>query len=367
MSTRLRARTRRFPAPTVGLLAALATALAGCDGLTYVTHVTENQLAIQGNTEPIDAVLASNRLTDEQAARLELAVAARDYAAEVIGLDAGDSYTTFYDSADAPLAWNLSAARQDALTPMEWTFPVIGRVPYLAFFEEGYLRSVEADLQADGYDTFTYELDAYSTLGLFDDPIRSAMLQRGDLSLVETIIHELLHNTIYRPNATVFNESLATFVGRQGAVDFLVDVYGEDSGWPEIARDYYADLDTVNTFLLALYAELEAYYATGLPPETLVAGREAIFAAARERFENEILPTLNYPDAFAGYADLPTNNAWLLGHYRYNLSLDQFEQVYAATGQDWPAAMAVFEAAAAAAGDPFAYLADWLAEHGGQA
>ncbi len=365
MSSPQRVNPRRRHALPVGLLAALAVGLAGCDGLAYVTHVTEGQLAIQGNTEPIDAVLASGRLTDEQAARLELAVAARDYAADVIGLDAGNSYTTFYDSAGDPLAWNLSAARQDALTPMEWSFPVIGRVPYLAFFEEGYLRSVETDLQADGYDTFTYELDAYSTLGLFDDPIRSAMLQRGDLSLVETIIHELLHNTVYRPGATVFNESLATFVGRQGAVDFLVAVYGEDSGWPEIARNYYADVDTVNAFLLALYAELEAFFATDLPPETLIAGREAIYAAGRERFETEILPTLNYPDSFAGYADLPTNNAWLLGQYRYNLSLDRFERVFAITGRDWATTMAVFEAAGAAPADPFTYLADWLAEHGG--
>jgi len=38
------------------LLAALAVGLTGCDGLAYVTHVTEGQLAIQGNTEPIDAV-----------------------------------------------------------------------------------------------------------------------------------------------------------------------------------------------------------------------------------------------------------------------------------------------------------------------
>jgi predicted aminopeptidase len=56
MSSPQRVNPRRRHALPVGLLAALAVGLTGCDGLAYVTHVTEGQLAIQGNTEPIDAV-----------------------------------------------------------------------------------------------------------------------------------------------------------------------------------------------------------------------------------------------------------------------------------------------------------------------
>lgn len=347
------------------IVVAWCSLLVGCDSLPYVLHLAEGQLGVSGAVEPIDAVLASGRLDERDQTKLELVVDARRFAVDTIGLHAGTSYTTFYDTAGDPLAWNLSAARPDALVAKTWTFPVVGQVPYLAFFDEGYLTRVEADLIAEGFDTMSYELDAYSTLGVFEDPVRSTMLRRNELSIVETIIHELLHNTIWRPGATVFNESLATFVGRQGAIDFFEAHYAESSV-PEVARRYYADLDVVNAFLLELYAELDAFYGRALTREEKIAGREAVYAAARQRFVDEIQPTLNYPDSFESYANLPANNAWMLAHYRYNLDLDLMERVHAATGADWSATIAAFRTAAESSSNPFDALRTWLEESGAE-
>jgi predicted aminopeptidase len=337
-------------------------AVVGCTGLPYVLHLAEGQLQVQGEVQSIDDVLASGQLSDEEAAKLRLLVKVRDYAGQTMGLTVGRSYTTFYDTGQDPQAWNLSAARKDALVPRTWTFPIVGEVPYLAFFDENYMHSVEQQLIDEGYDTMTYELDAYSTLGIFDDPVRSAMLQRDALTLTETVIHELLHNTVYRPNSTSFNESLATFVGRQGAVEFLAAEYGPDSDLPAIAAAFYADTDAVNAFLLELYADLEAYYAQPLSTAEKIAGRDAVFQAGRDRFAQQVQPSLHYPEAFAGYGNFPTSNAWMLINYRYNLDLDVFAAVYEATGRDWPAALDVYLAAAAATEDPFEYLRTWLAE-----
>jgi predicted aminopeptidase len=342
-------------------IGSLSIPLAGCSGVPYVLHVAEGQFTITGDVEPIADVLASGRLSDDDATKLELIVAARQFAIDHIGLDAGASYTTFYDTNGDPLAFNLSAARQDALVPRTWTFPFVGEVPYLAFFDEAYLRRVEEDLQDAGYDTLTYELDAYSTLGLFADPVRSTMLRRGVLSLSDTIIHELLHNTIYRSNATDFNESLATFVGRTGAVQFLQARYGADSGWADLAAALYADVDTTNVFQLELYEDLRAFYAQPLSRAEKVSGREAVFEAARQRFVADVQPTLNYPDSFDYLATLPSNNAWVLANKRYNLDLELFAQVFAANAEDWRATLDVFRAAAAHRDDPFQYLRDWLA------
>ena len=337
-----------------------AVLTTGCSELPYVLQVAEGQLAIQRNVEPIADVLASGRLSAEDEAKLRLIVEARDYAADTMGLNAGESYTTFYDTEGQPLAYNLSAARRDALVAKTWTFPVMGEVPYLAFFDKGDMDQVEQQLIAEGYDTMTYELDAYSTLGMFEDPVRSPMLRRGSLSLIETVIHELLHNTVWRPNDTVFNESLATFVGRQGAVEFLRAKYGDDSGWPQLAINLYADADAVTAFVMQLYADLEDLYGEPIDSAEKIAERDAVYQAARDRFTSQVLPTLHYPDSFAGYADLPTNNAWVLANYRYNLDLTLLANVYAANGDDWPATLDVFRSAASAADDPFAYLRDWL-------
>ena len=354
--------TARIRGCSISLLT-LGFLLTGCDGVFYVWHVAQGQFGVQGSLEYIDDVLASGRLTEEEQEKLRLVVSARQFAVEQMGLNAGDSYTLFYDTSGDPLAFNLSAAHRDALVPVTWRFPFVGEVPYLAFFDEEYLRQEEQKLVAQGRDVFTYELDAYSTLGVFADPVRSTMLRRGELSLAETIIHELLHNTVYRSNATVFNESLANFVGRQGAVEFLQAQFGADSGWPDTAAAYYADLDVINAFLAGLYLQLESHYAQGIPADQKISGREAVYQAARDRFTADIQPTLNYPDVFVGYAELPSNNAWMLGHRRYNLDLDLLAAVYEATGGDWLEALEVYRSAANARSDPFDHLRDWLAEH----
>jgi predicted aminopeptidase len=357
---------RRFSLHRFGtrLLALVALCgLPGCSGLTYVVHLAEGQLHVQGHIESIDDVLASGTLSEEDAAKLRFIVEVRDYARQTMGLTVGRSYTTFYDTGQDPQAWNLSAARKDALVPKTWTFPVMGEVPYLAFFDEKYMHSVEQQLIDEGYDTMTYALDAYSTLGLFDDPVRSAMLKRDVISLAETVVHELLHNTVYRANSTSFNESLATFVGRQGAVEFLRAEYGPDSDLPAIATAFYADTDAVNAFLMQLYANLQDYYAQPLSRAEKIAGRDAVFQAGRDEFAADVQPKLHYPDVFVNYTDFPTSNAWMLINYRYNLDLDVFAAVYAATGSDWAAALDVFRAAAGASEDPFDYLRSWIAAH----
>lgn len=344
-------------------LTVLALLASGCQATRYVVHVAGAQFEIQGNTEPAKDVLESGRLTDEENEKLRLALAAREYA-EQVGLSVGNSYSEFYDTSGNPLAFNISAAPRDALEPYTWTFPIIGTVPYLAFFDEELMRAYEEQLQEQGLDTFTYELDAYSTVGVFADPIRSPMLRRGTLSLVETIFHELLHNTVFKPNNTEFNESLATFVGRELAVEFLSAREELDTDWATIAPAYYSDLDAVNAFLIELYEDVADYFSDPvLSSAERIAGRDAIFEAARQRFVAEIQPTLNYPEIFGGYADLPTNNAWLLGNYRYNLNLDLMEQVFEATGRDWTATLNVFRAAAAA-DQPFAFLTQWVADAG---
>ena len=55
----------------------------------------------------------------------------------------------------------------------------------------------------------------------------------------------------------------------------------------------------------------------------------------------------------------------MLAERRYNLDLGVFEQVYAATGNDWATALSVFRRAADSPDDPYAPLRAWLAEQAG--
>lgn len=340
-----------------------ALACCGCEGVRYVAHLLEGQLAIQMNIEPIERVLDSGRLSATDAAKLRLITAARQFAIDRIGLNAGQSYTTFHDTQGKPLVYNLSASRKDRLEPFQWSFPILGSFPYLGFFKEDYLNEEESRLVADGYDTYVYQPDAYSTLGILADPVRSPMLRRDEISLVDTIIHEVLHNTIWRANDIPFNETMATFVGHTGTIEFFGEQTDPALQLADAARARFADDARLNQFLVEVYASLEAYYGQPLSTEAKIAGREAVFEAQRQRFRREVQPLMSRPAAYAFYATMPANNAFMLLFARYNFSLEVFERVHEANGREWPKTLDVLRDAARTHGDPMEYLESWLAQH----
>lgn len=345
--------------PIVAIALSVVVSLAGCASVDYVLSLAEGQIDTLRRTVPIDEALASGTLTEEQVAKLKLVQDARAFAIDVIGLNAGDSFTQYLDTMGRPAVYNVSASSRSALRPLTWTFPIVGVTPSLGFFNKSEADALAQQLTDEGYDTYTYGADAFSTLGYFPDPVRSALLERDEISLADTVIHELTHNTVFRQGDTEFNESLATFVGQTGAIAYFAATYGDDADIVAAARSRFEDDARINAFLLSLYEDLNAYYNGPGTDDEKFAGREAVYQAARDRFVSDVLPTLNSPDSYEGYAYLPTNNAWVLLNRRYNLDLDLFRQVLDAVGGDWASAIAVLADAANAA-DAKAYLRNWL-------
>lgn len=344
----------RAAAVTSSLLAALAG--TGClPEALYITRQGLGQLDVLARTEPIDEVLASGALEPEQERKLRLVVAARDFARDELGLRVGRSFACYHETGGQPVAYNLSAARQDALTPKRWRFPIIGTIDYLGFFSREEADQAAERLQHQGYDTYIYGVDAYSTLGWFPDPVHSSFLNRPDGLLVETVIHELAHNTVYAPGHSTFNETLATFIGREGARRFFAQRGEEGAEILAGLERYYEDQQRITAWIVDLVAALEAWYAQDLPRAEKVAGREAVFTAARVRFTAEVLPTLHEPDRHRGWANLPTNNAYVLLHRRYHLDLDTFARAYERTGRDFARFLDLLRSAAAT-DDPFGEL-----------
>jgi predicted aminopeptidase len=93
-------------------------------------------------------------------------------------------------------------------SPVAWPIAVItAKVP----------REGEAALQTQqGLDVSISGVEAYSTLGWFNDPIISSMMNWGDERLATLIFHELAHQRFYVKDDTEFNESFATFVEQEG-------------------------------------------------------------------------------------------------------------------------------------------------------
>lgn len=339
----------------VALLSAFVPTSACGPNPLYLPSLAVGQIDLMLNSIPIDDAIGGGDLSGDQIAQLELILDVRAYARDTIGLNVGNSYTLFYDNARAARVYNVSAADKDRFRAMTWTFPIVGTVPYLGFFDEELAANEERALIEQGFDTFTYEVDAYSTLGFLPNPVRASFLKRDTITLTDTVIHELLHNTAWRPGDTRFNESLATFVGRTGTLEYLGERFGADSAITREAKTRFEDTDRFNAFIFELFDQLDAHYNSDLARAEKISGREEIFESGRTRFFTDIQPLMNEPENYDWVERLPSNNAWMLANYRYNLDLDLFERVHQATELDWSRTINIFQKAAAA-GDPKAYL-----------
>lgn len=189
----------------------------------------KGQLTILWNARPIEDFLNDSQFPDSLKVKLRLIQEVKQYAFDSLGIIPSANYSTMYDQKGEYLLWNVTAAERFAMVPYQWRFPILGSFPYKGFFDIEKAREEKGKLDSLGYDTHIGPVSGWSTLGWFKDPILSKMLERPGGDLAELIIHELTHGTLYVKDSVEFNENLASFVGRMGAIRFLVFKYGKDS------------------------------------------------------------------------------------------------------------------------------------------
>lgn len=340
------------------ILAILPAALGACSP-GYVLRASWEEAKILQARRPISRVIADPRTDEATRAKLGLVLEARGYAADSLKLNAGKSYTLFSRVESDTLALVLSAAYQDRFQAKTWWFPVVGRVPYKGFFDEDDARREIAKLRAEGYDTYLRPTAAFSTLGWFNDPLLSTLLRYDSVSLANTVIHELFHNTFYAPGQAAFNESLANFVGARGAVDFFCGRDGDDAATCRRARDEWDDDLLFGAFMNEMVRDLEAVYGdSARTRQQKLEMREEVFAAAKERYARHVRPRLKVSN-FDRFLRDELNNATLISRRLYYDRLDLFERVFQSRGGDLKRAVDDIVAAARSnKRDPYAAVAE---------
>lgn len=332
-------------------LGALLLVLGGCSPV-FAIRAGWAEATILSRRQSIARMIADPSVPAERRAKLQLVIGARDFADEVLNLAAGESYTTFSQLDSDTLALVLSAARKDSFQPYTWWFPIAGRVPYKGYFSERSARRAVEDLERRGYDAYVRPTSAFSTLGWFNDPLVSPLLRYDSVTLANTVVHEIVHNTIYLGGQAMFNESLAQFVGARGAIMFFCEVR-PDPQLCERAREAWDDEMLFGAFLSDVVAELEDLYARpDLTSEQKIAAREEVFDRARRRFETEVRPRFRYL-GYGNFMAAPLNNASLIARRIYYHRLDLFERVFQASGRDLPLTIERIVAVTGSGGDPW--------------
>lgn len=324
------------------LLAALALTLLPLGGC-YTLHVTKGQLAILTGREPLEDVLDRPGLAPDARTKLALVRDVRLFA-QRLGLAETGSYTDVYDTGERPVAWNVSASDPDAFAPYTWTFPIVGEMPYIGYFDEALAREEAARLRGLGLDALVLPVPAYSTLGWFDDPFFTSMLRYDEATIADIIIHELAHATVFIDGDAEFNETLATFIGQRGAEAFFLERGGEADPALVVAREDARQEAIFQRELRTLQDELWRVYAASGTREEKLARKKAAIAAWRGRFVKEVRPQLTDSSYdFVLDEQVEFNNAFLLAFDRYHGDLDLFQELWEQLGRDLPAAIRVLE------------------------
>jgi len=195
----------------------------------YLLQQAKGQVSIIYRTQNVSKLIDQHQLTPQQIEKIKLIAEIKTYAEKYIGLKETNNYTTFYDQQGKPILWMLTACEPYSFKENTWQFPLLGQVSYKGFFDQD-LAIYEANLlKLQNKDVDLGKVSAWSTLGILKDPILSSMLDDDVGELAELIIHELTHATLYFESNVDFNENFASFIGQQGALNFLAFKFGKTS------------------------------------------------------------------------------------------------------------------------------------------
>lgn len=291
----------------------------------YGLQQAYGQYQVLNSSVDLEEYLQNENPPDSVLTKINLIKEVKVFAEKELGLKETDSYTSIYDQKGEAILWMLTASPEFELEAYHWKFPIAGEFEYKGFFDLNNAKKEVTQMNERGYDTDLDEVSAWSTLGFFSDPILSSMLQKDSGNLANLIIHELCHSSIYLKDSVELNENLASFIGRQGAEEYLLSIgdslsvekmrqkEGKRQAWREIIHKGSLKLDS-------LYKEFT--------DQMSIQDKREHKQSMINEIRRELSQTI-YPDdslkAEQQYADFQPNNAFFTGFLTYRARSNYFE------------------------------------------
>jgi len=328
----MQARPRPAASIAAGAIVLLASTMTGCSTIGYYAQAARGQWALLSQARPIDEWLADPSTPEDLKQRLRLAREIREFASRELGEPDNRSYTRYADLKRAAAVWNVFATPELSLQLKSWCYPFFGCASYRGYFARTDAEHLAAKLGEQGYDVSVGPVQAYSTLGVFSDPLLNTFINLPEPELARLVFHELAHQIVYVRDDTVFNESFATAVEREGVWRWL-----QQRASPQL-RTEWEGIEQRRTQFLQLINEtrdeLQQLYASALPDADKRERKHAIFAQLQQRYH----ALRDGPwGGFRGYDrffDQPLNNSHLAAIGAYYDRVPAFDGLLQRTGCD---------------------------------
>ncbi|MEM1085893.1 MAG: aminopeptidase [Verrucomicrobiota bacterium] len=307
----------------------MAVLLCSCRTVGFYGQAVSGQLDVLSKREPIEKVAAE---TSDEALkqRLELTRKLLVFAEQELRMPSGGSYELYSDIGREHLVWLIYAAPELSLEPKDWWYPVVGKQDYRGYFrEELALKEVE-QLKTEGYETWISEVNAFSTLGWFRDPVLNTFAGYEEADYAELIFHELAHRKYYVRGDTPFNEGMAEAVAREGLRRWF-----RKTGRPELVARYEDRLGRVRQAMALIGGAIErldaVYEGEGSEAEKRDGKRRELaeLKSGLRKLRGE------WGGGLTSWIDDPINNARLNSFITYEGEVPRFARLIEECGGDF--------------------------------
>lgn len=321
------------------IFAAPSLLLSACGNLSYYAHLARGEHELLNRRVAITQILKDESRDAALRERLKKVLDARAYAVWQLDLPDNRSYTQYADLQRPYVVWNVFAAPELSLEPVEHCFLFVGCLDYRGYFNRADADAKADELKAQGNEVYVAGVPAYSTLGWFDDPVINSMMYWSDEVLIGTVFHELAHQKFYVKNDSAFNESFASFVEDEGLHQYLL-ARGAPSEEHQLHQQRQQQFVRL---VMSARERLDALYRARLAPEEMRRRKQEEFTkldAGYRQLRDEIW------NGYTGYDrwfDGGLNNAKLLPFGLYDEWVPAFAALYAQQNRSWPAFYAAVE------------------------
>ena len=313
-------------------VASVLLCFSACSTIGYYHQSISGHLKLISKREPIVDIVNDPQRDENLVQQLRLAQALRDFASARLSLPENDSYRSYVQLEEPYVTWNVFAAPQFSTTLNQWCFLVIGCVPYRGYFDKQEAESYAKQIALQEQDVYVAGVPAYSTLGWFDDPLLSSMVDRGELTTAAYIFHELAHQQFYVNGDGAFNEAFATAVEEIGVILWLENQQRRDE--IDKYQNFLQQKAIFFDFVKASRDEFDELYEQDFDAEKMQAEKEILITEMRRKY-SKLSENNEHIARYARWMSGPLNNAQLGAISLYRELVPAFRNLYTLCESDF--------------------------------
>jgi predicted aminopeptidase len=305
--------------------------IGGCSTLGYYYQSVHGHFKLMGDSSSIDDLLRDKGVNVELKNKLRVVQAARIFASAELGLPKNDSYQSYAALDREAVVWSVVATPEFSVEPKQWCYPVVGCASYRGYFNKDQAQGYADDLSGKGMDVTVVSNPAYSTLGWFDDPLPSTVINWPEPYLVGLIFHELAHQQLYVSGDSAFNEAFAMTVEQVGVERWFRS--RNDQNGLKLWSQHKERKERFIEMLLNARSRLQRLYARSITATEMRAEKRAEFSRLKAEYL-QLKKRWDGYDGFDRWFENDLNNARLASVATYDRFVPAFMELLHKSGGD---------------------------------